>query len=78
MGRYVTVSVYTDVDVDLEKIDTDDLIDELESRGEFVNETLPSSDLKQLVESLWIKRRQKQSFDRELDDLIYGVLGRII
>jgi hypothetical protein len=33
MSRKVSVSAYVDVDVDLEEIDTDDLVEELQSRN---------------------------------------------
>ena len=77
MGRYVTVSANVDVDVDLEDVDTDDLIEELESRGQYV-ENMEPRDVKEMIQTIWMKRRTNQSFDRELDDLIYQVTGRIV
>ena len=77
MGRYTTVTATVDVDIDLEEIDTDELIAELESRGEYV-ENMEPRDVKEMIETIWMKRRTNQSYDRELDDLIYQVTGRIV
>jgi hypothetical protein len=65
--------VSVDVDVDLTDFDTDDLVEELESRG-----SLPSSDTKKLLEDLYLKRRLGQDYQTELDQLIYAGLGKIV
>ena len=73
------VSVYTEVEVDVEltDFDTDDLIEELESRG-----SLPvdgDTDAKALVQAIWRKRRLgNHDYQRELDELIYAVLGKVV
>lgn len=77
MGRYTTVTVTRDVDVDLEDIDTDDLLAELEERGEYV-EGMEPGNVKVMVETIWRKRREGLSYQRDLDELIYQVTGRII
>lgn len=77
MGRHVNVSAWVDVDVDLEEIDTDDLIGELARRGETV-EGLEPADLKEVVERLYQKRRLGQPYEKELDDMIFYVIGRIV
>ena len=70
-------SVYTEVevDVDLGDFDTDDLLEELESRGELP----PESDVnaKELVEKMYYLHRQGQDCTPMLDQLFYSVLGRI-
>lgn len=71
--RYTTVNV--DVDVELSDFDTDDLIEELESRGEIVGRR---SDNGELVNLIYEKRRLNQDFQRDLDELIYQVTGRIL
>lgn len=71
--RYTTVNV--DVDVELTEFNTDDLIEELESRGEIVGRR---SDNGELVNSIYEKRRLSQDYQRELDELIYEVTGRIL
>ena len=74
---YKTVYTEVEVDVDLSDFETDDLIGELESRGE-----LPTSvgiyDSNELVQQIWILRRNGQDYQRQLDDLIYNVTGRIV
>lgn len=78
MSRYVTVS--TDVDVYLDEIDTDDLIEELESRGRDYNtKGVDADEMRGLLEKIWLKRREgREDYQSELDKLIYGVLGKII
>ena len=70
-------TVYTEVeiDVDLEDFDTDDLIDELASRGHKVDEEI---DVKELIEAIFHKRRLGMDYQVELDELIYSGLGRLI
>lgn len=68
---YITV----DVDVDLTDFDTEELIDELESRGEFVGDNSGNS---ALVTAIYEKRRLGQDYRLELDQLIYEVTGRIL
>jgi len=72
-----TVYKEVDIDVDLEDFETEDLIEELESRGE-----LPESnglyDSRELVEQIWMLRRNGKNYDAPLDQLVYAVTGRII
>jgi len=69
-----------EVDVDLSDFETDDLIEELETRGEFPARYGPGPyDSKELVEQIWMKRRMgNQDYQHELDQLIYNVTGHII
>jgi hypothetical protein len=66
-----------ELDVDLSDFETDDLIEELEERGE-----LPSStglyDSTQLIEQIWMLRRNGQDYQRQLDNLIYQVTGHVV
>jgi len=74
-----TIYTEVEVDVDLGDFDTDDLIEELESRGELSLRTGPGPyDSKELVEQIWMLRRNGQNYQRQLDDLVYAVTGRII
>ena len=69
-------TIYTEVDVDLSDFDTDDLLEELESRGELPAE---SGDSKAILESIWLKRRLgRKDYEVELDQLIYAGLGKVI
>jgi predicted Zn-dependent protease with MMP-like domain len=74
--KYKTVYTEVEVEVDISDFDTEDLIEELEERGE-----LPSSGLyngNELVEQIWMLRRNGKDYQRQLDDLIYNVTGRIV
>lgn len=68
--------VYTEVEVDvsLTDIDTDDLIEELESRGAGSGEF---GDGKDILQAIYEKRRLGNDYQIELDQLIYLGLGRI-
>jgi len=70
-----TVYTEVEVDVDLSDFDTEDLIEELESRG---CGTPEYGDGKELLEVIYLKRRLGQDYQTELDQLIWNGLGRII
>lgn len=78
MGRYCTsleVDTTVTVDLDWEDLDTDEMLEELERRR-----ALPESeDLPQdLVKRIYFKRKAGEDHTRDLDDLIYRVIGRIV
>ena len=75
-----TVYVETEVDVSLSDFDTDDLIEELEGRGlDYNTNGVDGDDMRALLEQIWVKRRNRNpDYQRELDALIWGVLGRVI
>ena len=71
---YVTV----EAEIDLSEIDLEDLIEELESRNAYENKT-ESELYRSLLTIIWQKRRAGNvSYDKELDTLIYNVLGHVI
>jgi len=72
------VSVYTEVevDVDLEDFDTDDLVEELEKRG--MGFEVGSRSGTELLTAIYLKRRLGQDYQRELDELIYLGIGKIV
>jgi len=72
-----TVYTEVEVDIDLSDFDTEDLIEELESRGELLTTSKPY-DNKELVEQIWMRRRNGQDYNYPLDQLIYNVTGHII
>ena len=74
---YKTVYKEVDVEVDLSDFDTEDLIEELEERGELPLSTGPY-DSKELVQKIWLARRQGKDYQALLDDLIYVVTGRVV
>jgi len=65
---------YVTVDVDLSDFDTDELVEELESRGEVIGGYENNS----LVTAIYEKRRLGQDYQTELDTLIYEVTGRFL
>jgi hypothetical protein len=73
---YKTIYTEVEVDVDLSEFDTEDLIEELESRGAGVEPEF--GDGKELLEKIWRKRRTGQNYQRELDELIWLGLGKVL
>lgn len=72
---YHTIYKHVEIDVELSDFDTEDLLEELESRGH------PAADLEdgnRLVHIIYEKRRLNQDYLRELDQLIRSVTGRIL
>lgn len=71
-------TVYTEVEVDVEltDFDTDDLVEELECRG--LGFEVANMSGTELITTIWQKRRLGQDYQRELDDLIYLGVGRIV
>ncbi len=73
---YKTIYTEVEVDVDLSEFDTDDLIEELESRGAGVEPEF--GDGKELLEKIWRKRRTGQDYQSDLDQLIWLGLGKVL
>lgn len=67
---------FVNVDVDLSELDTEDLITELEARGEDVI-VLTQNESNKLVEQIYNLYRSNQDYELELTKLFYLVLGRI-
>ena len=72
-----TVYTEVEVEVDLGDFETEDLIDELESRGELPT-TSGIYDSKELLDQIWMLRRNGKDYQRQLDDLVYQGTGHII
>lgn len=62
-----------EVDVDLSDFDTEDLVDELERRGKDY-ESFETCDL---VREIYELRRNGRDYQKQLDILIYDIIGRI-
>ena len=75
MSRYKTVYTEVEVDVSLEDFATDDLVEELELRG---SGTMDMGNGRELLEKIYLLRREGRDYQRELDELIYAGLGRIV
>jgi hypothetical protein len=69
-------TVYTEVDVELHDFETDDLVEELESRGALPVEG--DVNAKEIVEQMYQLRRLGKPCDYLLDRLFYSVLGKIV
>ena len=76
MSSYITVN--TDVDIYLDEIDTDDLVQELNSRGHnySVND-VDEFGMRTILSDIFQRRRTGQDYSRQLDELIYQGIGRI-
>lgn len=70
-----TIYTEVEVDVDLDDFDTDDLLEELERRGNLPIEG--SEDAKEILEKIYYLRRQGQAYEHLMDKLIYAALGRV-
>ena len=74
-----TVYTEVEVEVDLSDFETEDLIEELEERGELPSGTGSGPyDSNEIVEQIWMRRRNGQDYQRQLDNLIYQVTGHIV
>jgi hypothetical protein len=71
-------TIYTEVEVDVElhEFDTDDLVEELEKRG--LGFEVASRSGTELLNAIYEKRRLGKDYQRELDELIYVGIGRIV
>ena len=72
---YKTVYTEVEVEVDLADFDTDDLIEELESRGAGATDY---GDGKEVLEAIYQQRRLGQNYQTELDQLIWLGLGKVL
>ncbi len=70
-----TVYTEVEVDVELEDFDTDDLVEELESRGMGFEADVNA---KEIVEQMYQLHRLGKPCDHLLDRLFYSVLGKIV
>ena len=72
---YKTIYTEVEVDVDLTDFETDDLIEELESRGAGATDY---GDGKEILLSIYEKRRVGKDYQTELDQLIWLGLGKVL
>ena len=76
MSKYKTIYTEVEVEVNISDFDTEDLIEELEDRDELPSRGLVNGN--ELVEQIWMLRRNGQDYQRQLDNLIYQVTGHIV
>jgi len=69
---------YVSVYIDLGEFTDDDLIDELKDRRLNLHEFSYEEEEKELIERIWLKRRVGEDYQKELDELIYLVMGKIV
>jgi len=72
---YKTIYTEVEVDVDLSDFETDDLIEELENRGAGATDY---GDGKEILLTIYEKRRLDKDYQQELDQLIWLGLGKIL
>lgn len=72
---YITVEKYIDIDIDMDDFDTDDLVEELERRGAGSTDY---GDGKEILQTIYLKRRLGQDYQKELDNLIWMGLGKVV
>jgi hypothetical protein len=72
---YKTIYTEVEVDVDLADFDTDDLIEELESRGAGATDY---GDGKEILQAIYEKRRLNKDYQAELEQLIWLGLGKVL
>ena len=77
MARYISVykEVEVEVDVALDEFETSELVEELEARGAG---TFDNSDGREVLNTIYEKRRSGKDYQTELDQLIWLGLGRIV
>lgn len=71
-------TVYTEVEVDvsLDDFSDEDLLDEMDARG--LGAEVHDSTATEIIQEIYQKRRLGKDYQRELDQLIYQVVGRVI
>lgn len=69
---------YITVDVDLDQFDDDDLLDEVKYRNLSVSDYATSEQMNEIITAIWQKRREGKDYQKELDDLIYHGIGKIL
>ena len=70
------VEVWTTVDVELDDFSDDDLVEELERRG--LGAEVHATTATELITTIHEKRRLGKDYQRELDQLIYQTIGKIV
>jgi|LauGreDrversion4_2_1035121.scaffolds.fasta_scaffold278647_2 hypothetical protein len=68
--------IHVDIDDVFSEVDDDDLMAEVKARN--INLSGVSKSLEQILETIWLKRREGKDYSKDLDDLIYAGTGKII
>ena len=75
VSNYQTIYKEIEVDVDLADFDTEDLIEELNSRNA---SELDTNDSMHLLKAIYQKKRLGVNFDSALSELVYITIGKIL
>ena len=67
---------YVEVEVNLDQFSDDDLLEEISERNLESGNT--AEETQHLVTSIWLKRRVGVDYQKDLEDLIYNVIGKIV
>ena len=74
-----TICTEVEVDIDLDNFDNDALMDEMERRGLDLNSKYIDGDqMCELLTQVWIRRREGRDYQRELDQLIWYGIGKVV
>lgn len=68
---------YVEVEVDLDQFDDADLLKEIKERKLDAAGKV-EEECEHLVTAIWLKRRVGVDYQKELDELIYSVIGKIL
>jgi hypothetical protein len=70
---------YITVDVDLDEFDDDELLDEIKQRNlSIYNDSVYFDQMNEIITAIWQKRREGEEYQKEIDDLIYYGIGKIV
>lgn len=67
---------YMEVEIDLEDFSDEELIEEIKHRK--IEGTGIVHELEEQITSIWMKRRLAKDYQKELDELIYNVIGKLV
>jgi len=65
------------IDVDLDAFDDDELLQEVKDRKLDLAGKI-EEECEHLITAIWLKRRVGVDYQKELDELIYSVIGKIV
>jgi hypothetical protein len=70
---------YVTVDVDLSEFDDDDLLEEVKLRNLSLGIGYATGEqMSEIITTIWIKRREGKDYQKEIDDLIYCGIDKIL
>ena len=67
---------YMEVEINLEDFSDEELVEEIKARS--IQSTGVAVGLEEQITSIWMLRRLGKDYQKELDELIYNVIGKIV